>query len=270
MLSNQTASLALFLLLHEIRMELLIRFAYNTQASSRISQYQGGSNFRNEMSQSKYVVKPNTNPYAPPDVYVNVGGRLEKRQEPTDIRSQFAHHEASIRVYGWAWMVYGVLGMVCNLLFAGFILYLYLATSFDSVLYMLISIAVSMAICFGIFMIGRGIRKLTDGGKTGGIVLAILNFVGFPVGTALAVHYWWLVNSDMGKYIFSDPYRAIVSATPKYRLPIPWIGWVFVALFAITLISLIVVVLILINSDFELQKVIEAFNELIDGKDLKR
>ena len=175
------------------------------------------------------------NPYAAPKAVVDdVGADAEAEA----IRREHINHEASIKAVGFLYYLGGFFAAVgsIGILFEG--LDENRGISGVAVFILLALLAALMLVA------ARGLRTLKRWARGPTAIVAGLGLLGFPIGTLINGYILWLVFGKKGRFILSDEYAAIVTATPdvKYRTSI--VVWIFLGLIIVGVAAAILIPLL--------------------------
>ena len=66
-------------------------------------------------------------------------------------------------------------------------------------------------------VIGRMLQKLDPRVRVPMTVIAIIELIGFPMGTIKGLYFLYLFHSPEGKYVFSPEYKSIIAMTPHVK-----------------------------------------------------
>lgn len=101
--------------------------------------------------------------------------------------------------------------------------------------------ALFLAFAAGMFMVGRGLRKLAPWAKIPTVALSVLGLFGFPFGTLINAYILWLILSKKGRFILSPEYASIVAVTPQVKYRTSIIVWIFLGLILVLLLAAVIV-----------------------------
>lgn len=103
-------------------------------------------------------------------------------------------------------------------------------------------ITAGIFIGFGVLQlfVGTGLRRLQSWAKIPTAILSCIGMLGFPMGTLINGYILYLVLSKKGKMVFSEDYKAVISATPGIKYKTSKIVWVFLVLL-LALLALIII-----------------------------
>ena len=174
------------------------------------------------------------NPYQAPTARVDdVSDGANPQAE--SIRREHINHEASIKAVGTLYYL-STLGLAI----AGLAILVSPGAFARARVSDAVPAAIMVAIAVGIFVVGRGLRKLQPWVRIPTVLLSILGLLGFPIGTLINGYIIWLILSKKGRLVLSPEYAAIVEATPqvKYRTSIVvWTLLGVIVLFVIAIVS---------------------------------
>ncbi len=172
------------------------------------------------------------NPYAPS---ANVAITSPESTEAESIRRKYLSHEASVKSIA---LLYGI-GAV-------FLIPIGLATVVGGIAIaiqddgiaegavegVVVTLAGVFYVCIGLFQAytAYGLRRLSNGGRIGGIVLSVFGLIGFPIGTLISAYILYLLISAKGKVVFSEPYRQVIAQTPHIKYKTSIVVWVFLGI----------------------------------------
>ena len=115
--------------------------------------------------------------------------------------------DTHIKVVGWLWIVSGVLGLLGGLCAGFFIASGGIMSGEQEAL--LATSLVSLCVGGGIFLgavlniiAGWGVLRYENWGRILVIILAILNLLAFPIGTALGIYTLWAMFNDESRALF--------------------------------------------------------------------
>jgi hypothetical protein len=96
------------------------------------------------------------------------------------------------------------------------------------------------ALAVGLFVVGRGLRRLQPWVRIPATIVSVLGLAGVPLGTLISLYALWLIHSRKGRLVLSPEYSEILEATPhiKYRTPI-WV-WIVLAVLVAGFLFLVV------------------------------
>jgi hypothetical protein len=117
--------------------------------------------------------------------------------------------DTHVRILGWLWIIFGVLGIIGALCLgatiagSGFI-------SEDETAILVTSIVA--LVCGSLFFLGNvlniiagvGLLKYKSWGRILAIILGIINLFGFPIGTALGIYTIWAMFNEETKQFFES------------------------------------------------------------------
>ena len=184
-------------------------------------------------------------PYAPPraDVTPRAGGVNNAEQ----IRRQFLNHEASIRSFGFLYLLNGWVGLAGTAMIILFLAFAAVSEGFSdigAIGMMFLLVLFLGAISYFTLFLGRGMRALDPKVKTGVTILAGFGLLGFPLGTIINGYILYLIHGEKGKRVMSAEYQSVVAQTPHIEYKMPLIVKVFLALILAVIVSATVMVLI--------------------------
>ena len=150
---------------------------------------------------------------------------------PESIRRSYLSHESAIKGFG---LLYGI-ASVFYILFASaaVVLSVFAFRAEGGVaagVFVLIYAAVYFTFGGLTALVCSGLYKLSDVGKIGGIIFAVLGLCAIPFGTILGGYLLFLLLSEKGNFVFSNNYRSIVKQTPHIRCTIPVFIWIILGL----------------------------------------
>ena len=121
--------------------------------------------------------------------------------------------DTHVRILGWLWIIFGVLGTLGALCLgvtiagSGFI-------SEDETAILVTSIVA--LVCGSLFFLenalniiaGVGLLKYKSWGRILAIILGIINLFGFPIGTALGIYTLWAMFNEETKQLFESGFAS--------------------------------------------------------------
>ncbi len=163
---------------------------------------------------------------------------------PESIRRFYLSHESAIKGFG---LLYGFSsGCYILIAIAAAVLSVVAFAAEGGIapgIFVLIYAAVYFVIGALTALVCSGLYKLSDVGKIGGSIFAVLGLCAIPLGTILGGYLLFLLFSEKGNFIFSQNYRAIVKQTPHIRCFVPVFIWILLALFVLLSLFLVFVLL---------------------------
>lgn len=150
----------------------------------------------------------------------------------TEIRRSHIKHEAGVRsisVLYYAGSVFLCLVGISSLM----------ATRDKSLLFGAFFLVLSLLY----FKIGRWFHALDPKAKLPATILSVLGLLAFPIGTLVSAYVLYLIYAEKGRTVFSEPYQAVIEATPDIRYKTSKLVWFVVILFGLFMLLLIVAVL---------------------------
>ncbi|MEP7155292.1 MAG: hypothetical protein ABI905_05935 [Betaproteobacteria bacterium] len=175
------------------------------------------------------------NPYQAPTAIVDDVPEPADAQAET-IRREHIKHEASIRSVGALYYV-SVLAMVITGISSAFIVPAAAGDRIEGI----VMGAVLLAFAVGMFVVGRGLRKLKPWVKIPTIGFSVIGLLGFPVGTLLNGYILWLIASKKGSYILSPEYASIVAATPQVKYRTSILIWILLGIIVLGIAAAIII-----------------------------
>jgi hypothetical protein len=147
--------------------------------------------------------------------------------EPTregKIRREHLHHEASVRSLGTLFILGGVLLCIVSM---GSHVWLVSSAGFIG------SVEIGSLVACGVlalmqFTTGFGLRAFRPWARIFGMLLSTVGLFAFPIGTIFCAYFLYLLGGGKGRYVFTDEYQQIRSATPHIRSIVP--AWFWIAL----------------------------------------
>lgn len=190
-------------------------------------------NWRNDET----AARPSFNPYEPTEFPNEESPLLPPPADAEAIRKKHLNHEASVRSIGTLYMLGAVLVVLMGaaLVARGVLLP---PTNEDANVIFVFSVAY-MATGAVQFVIGRGLRDFAKSARIGGILLSCIGLLAIPFGTLISGYFIYILAGRKGKYIFSDEYQSIRSATTQISYRTSLIAWVLAAALIFLLIYFI-------------------------------
>ncbi len=144
-------------------------------------------------------------------------------ENPEEVRRAHLNTEASIQAVGALYYL-GALILVATAL-GGFF------TDSEANLGVRVATATLLA-GVGVFQlfVGTGLRRLMPWARIPTAILSGIGMLGFPVGTLVNGYILYLVLSRKGALVFTDGYKAVVSATPDIKYKTPKAIWILLGL----------------------------------------
>ena len=167
-----------------------------------------------------------------------------------EMRQLYFPHEQQVRSVG---MFFRIMGGF-QLLFAAIILLAgtlasFAGEGFGAHLVQFVAIAIESAIVIIIggvsFWAGNLLRKLDHKAFIPVIVVAAIGLLGIPVGTLINGFILYLLLCEKGRFVLSDPYRAIVAATPQYQWKTALWVKIIIGLMILAFVSVVVISILL-------------------------
>ena len=177
------------------------------------------------------------NPYQPPEAKVDdVPDGADAHAEV--IRRDHIKHEASIKAVGTLYYL-STLGLLVSGVMSIFVL----ASGTDVPQGMGGAILGVVMLVFGVlmFLVARGLRKLSPWVRIPTALFSAVGLLGFPFGTLINAYIMWVVLSAKGRFILSPDYAAIVAATPQVKYRTSIVVWIFLGLIVLLLVAAVVV-----------------------------
>jgi hypothetical protein len=180
----------------------------------------------------------------PPAVVPNAAGAASA--EAT--RLAYLSHEQNVRSIGTYFYFSG--GML--LVLAAFLLLCGLIATLggkgnSSVPLVIVTVECLVFVVMGGFLLWTAgkFKRLDPRGVIPGTILAVLGLLSIPIGTIINAFILYLIYSEKGRFVFSEPYRSVVDATPQIVCKMPlWvkivIGLVILAFVSVVAISVLI------------------------------
>ena len=94
-------------------------------------------------------------------------------------------------------------------------------------------------VCLGLFhgIVGYGLRKLSGWTRIAASILSVFGLIGFPIGTLISGYFLYLLLSEKGRVVFSEPYQQVIAQTPHIKYKTSIVVWIFLGLL-VTLIAI--------------------------------
>ncbi len=172
------------------------------------------------------------NPYAVPNARVDDIPEVA-RPGAEAIRRAHIKHELAIRYIG----VFFMFGSIAFLGGIGLIVGLAMATGgLDSLPVKYYWWAAMQTFLFlGLFTLGLKVYGLRRSFQIPAIMVCFAGLLWFPFGTFVSPLFLWLMLSKKGRYLMSEEYAPVVSATAGVKYPASAIGRVLLALIVVGL-----------------------------------
>ncbi|WP_283430762.1 hypothetical protein [Neorhodopirellula lusitana] len=97
----------------------------------------------------------------------------------------------------------------------------------------------------GFLFIGHGLRQLKNGPRIAAGIFSAIGLLGFPIGTIIHGYFLFVLFSEKGVYVCSEPYRQIVRATPHIKYKTHWFVWTIAIVFLVIIVLSVLIGLIL-------------------------
>jgi hypothetical protein len=162
-------------------------------------------------------------------------GVTPRHDHAEDIRKTHLSHEVHVKSVG---SLYFVTGCIFGLAGLAVACEPAEARQYESArVYGIVAVVLALAL----ISTGVGLRQLRPWSRILSGILAGIGLLGFPLGTLINGFILYLLFSEKGSMVFSEPYHRVIAATPhvKYRTPIVlwialgifllFIAWVFYA-----------------------------------------
>ncbi len=166
---------------------------------------------------------PALNPYAPT---VDVGAAVDESDVEV-FRNHYLKHEASIKSLGLLYLIPG------GFLLVGGVVALALALislvtagagfqTADQVAGLLIGICLYGGLGTLYCYTGIGLRRFWPSARIIGSIFSVLGLLAVPIGTLISGYFLYLLVSEKGRIVFSEPYQEAIRQTPhiKYKTPL--------------------------------------------------
>lgn len=116
--------------------------------------------------------------------------------------------EQHIKTLGILWIVWGVIGILLGLLVFGLVAGAGAISGDETAMFVTGTVGIAIAAFFLILsvpaiIVGIGLQKHHGWARILAIVLAVLNVLSFPFGTALAVYTFWVLLNDRTTPLFA-------------------------------------------------------------------
>ena len=121
--------------------------------------------------------------------------------------------DTHVRILGWLWIIFGVLGILGALCIGISTAGGGLISQDDTAILVTLIVAV---VCGGLFFLGSalniiagvGLLKYKSWARILAIILGIVNLFGFPIGTALGIYTFWVMFNEETKHLFENGYAS--------------------------------------------------------------
>jgi hypothetical protein len=121
--------------------------------------------------------------------------------------------DTHVRILGWLWIIFGVLGIL-GALCLGVTIAGGGLISQDQTAILVTSIV--GVVCGGLFFLGNalniiagvGLLKYKSWARILAIILGIVNLFGFPIGTALGIYTFWAMFNEETKQLFESGFTS--------------------------------------------------------------
>jgi len=173
-----------------------------------------------------------SNPYAPVAVHTEEK-KSDRLAQAEQTRNHHLSHEASIKSFGFLYLLGGFFGTLLGIIYivGGIGMIANPPNNGPPMGAILIPLGLVVMVISGFqFATGLGLRKIKSWSRIGGIILACIGLLGFPIGTLISGYLLYLLLSEKGKFIFSDQYREVMAATPHIKYKTSIIVWIFLGL----------------------------------------
>jgi hypothetical protein len=84
-------------------------------------------------------------------------------------------------------------------------------------------------------------RRLDRSAVVPGTIIAAIGLLSIPIGTIISGFILYLIYSEKGRYVFSDPYHSVVSATPQITWKTALWVKILVGLFILIFVSVVAI-----------------------------
>ena len=174
----------------------------------------------------------NANPYAAPVAH---GQPTKPGTKNEQIRREHVTHEASIKSFGFLYLLGGVLMII------GGCVMLFVCLTGGAPADVEPSFTALLALLSGVYLVigatqiwvAVGLRKLNQVGRIGGTIFGALGTLGFPLGTLICGYFLYLLWSEKGTMVFSPEYKDVIAATPHIKHKTSIIVWIALGLLAL-------------------------------------
>jgi hypothetical protein len=95
------------------------------------------------------------------------------------------------------------------------------------------------------FWTGGLLRELDHKAFITAVILGVIGLLGIPIGTLINGFILYLLLSEKGRFVLSDPYRAVVVATPQYQWKTALWVKILIGLFVLIFVSVVVISMLL-------------------------
>lgn len=202
-----------------------------------------------------YVTAPRpaspTNPYhSPTTVYggsaTTHGAAPVASGNAVQIRNQYLNHEASVRSLGLLYYIGSSIFIIGTI--GG--IFILLAGIFGKDPEVTVGLGLILLLIYGSFaggflFIGHGLRQLKNGPRIAAGIFSAIGLLGFPIGTIIHGYFLFVLFSEKGVYVCSEPYRQIVRATPHIKYKTHWFVWTIAIVFLVIIVLSVLIGLIL-------------------------
>jgi len=121
--------------------------------------------------------------------------------------------DTNVRILGWLWIIFGVLGILGALCIGIGTAGGGLISQDDTAILVTSIVAV---VCGGLFFLGNalniiagvGLLKYKSWARILAIILGIINLFGFPIGTALGIYTFWVLFNEETKQLFETGFAS--------------------------------------------------------------
>jgi hypothetical protein len=121
--------------------------------------------------------------------------------------------DTHVRILGWLWIIFGVLGILGALCIGVSTAGGGLISQDDTAI---LVTAIVGVVCGGLFFLGNvlniiagaGLLKYKSWARILAIILGIVNLFGFPIGTALGIYTFWVMFNEETKQLFESGFTS--------------------------------------------------------------
>jgi len=144
--------------------------------------------------------------------------------EPEAVRRAHINHEASVQGIGSIWMLTSV---ILGLISLSVTLRL-VQQPWDLSTLAFVMLAWGLTGLFG--WLGWSLRRLCAQARLPALVMAALALIALPIGTLVGVYMLYILGTEKGHFVLSEPYRQVILQTPHIRYRTSWVVLVVVGL----------------------------------------
>ncbi len=173
------------------------------------------------------------NPYAPTTYAADEPVVLDDVEQ---FRKHYLNHEASVQSIGVLYILGSILLVPLGVLIATGVLPNGNQAGDQKAILAAIG---GFYVCLGLFQgfVGYGLRKLRGWTRIAASILSAFGLIGFPIGTLISGYFLYLLLSEKGRVVFSEPYKQVIAQTPHIKYKTSIVVWIFLGLL-VTLIAI--------------------------------